>query len=244
MARLVVYGSSVPCPDMRRFQRWLERHQVDGMLMLDIHGDRDAMARVKTWTGHASVPTLVIAHDRGIDPIEPPAPLSGGRVRAVDRGTLLTEPDLAQIVPFLQRHGIVVRDRHAAEPARADTGTVEPASPDGMPTDDSAPAVRTITVYPITGRQLFFRVPHSWCEECDLTIRTVQQVIDGHDHLELRVKPWINNIVDALRRGGWHAPVVTIDGNLFSQGLVPDANALRLALGLPAGEKHEVGDAA
>jgi A/G-specific adenine glycosylase len=29
-----------------------------------------------------------------------------------------------------------------------------------------------VTVYPITGRQLFFTVPHSWCEECDEGLRS------------------------------------------------------------------------
>jgi hypothetical protein len=93
-----------------------------------------------------------------------------------------------------------------------------------------------VTVYPITGKQLFFRVPHSWCRECDLTIRAVERVIEGHDRIELRVKPWWNNLFDALRRGGWHAPVVTIDGKIFTQGVVPDSNELRKALRLPAVE--------
>ncbi|MDP6605846.1 MAG: hypothetical protein QF664_06260 [Dehalococcoidia bacterium] len=38
-------------------------------------------------------------------------------------------------------------------------------------------------------------------------------------------------MLDALKRGGWHAPVVTIDGKVFSQGVVPDERELRLALG-------------
>ena len=90
----------------------------------------------------------------------------------------------------------------------------------------------TITVYPITGRQLFFRVPQSWCEECDLTIRLVRSVVDDLDgDFDVRVKPWFNHLFDALRRGGWHAPVVTIDGRIFSQGVVPDEGKLREAIG-------------
>ena len=89
---------------------------------------------------------------------------------------------------------------------------------------------RQVTVYPISGRQLFFRVPHSWCEECELTIRLVQSVADEVGAIEVRVKPWFNHLVDALRRGGWHVPVVTIDGKLFSQGAVPDEAQLREAL--------------
>ncbi|MEE8336725.1 MAG: thioredoxin family protein [Dehalococcoidia bacterium] len=91
---------------------------------------------------------------------------------------------------------------------------------------------REITVYPITGRQLFFRVPHSWCEECDLTIRTARRVAEqiGDVKVTVTVKPWFNHLFDALRRGGWHAPVLTIDGKLFSQGVVPDEDQLRKAL--------------
>jgi predicted dithiol-disulfide oxidoreductase (DUF899 family) len=99
--------------------------------------------------------------------------------------------------------------------------------------NDGGKAV-VVTVYPIAGRQLFFRVPDSFCRECELTLRLVQQVIEaleseGHG-MRLEVKPWLNNLVEALRRGGWHPPVVTVDGRLFSQGVVPDKDRLRAAL--------------
>ncbi len=96
---------------------------------------------------------------------------------------------------------------------------------------EGAAVSTTITVYPISGRQLFFRVPHSWCEECDLTIRLVERVVDDLDgDFDVHVKPWFNHLFDALRRGGWHAPVVTIDGRIFSQGVVPDERELRSAI--------------
>jgi predicted thioredoxin/glutaredoxin len=95
---------------------------------------------------------------------------------------------------------------------------------------ESGHARRVITVYPITGKQLFFRVPHSWCEECNLSIRVVERVAADLDHVEVRIRPWFNNLVAALRRGGWHTPVVTIDGEIFSQGIVPDEYELRSAL--------------
>ena len=88
----------------------------------------------------------------------------------------------------------------------------------------------TITIYPISGRQLgFLRIPHRWCEECNLTIQLVRRIVEqlGREDVRVEVKPWLSNMFDALRRGGWHAPVVTIDGKIFSQGVVPDAEALR-----------------
>lgn len=91
-----------------------------------------------------------------------------------------------------------------------------------------------VAIYPIAGRQLFFSVPDRFCRECDLTLRLVQGVIEelgpeGHG-IGLDVKPWLNNLVEALRRGGWHPPVVTINGRLFSQGVVPEKDELRAAL--------------
>jgi hypothetical protein len=90
-----------------------------------------------------------------------------------------------------------------------------------------------VTVYPITGRQLGpFSIPHRLCEECDVTIRVVRDVAAelGHGDIEIEIKPWLRHIADALHRGGWHAPVVTIDGRVFSQGVVPDARELKAAL--------------
>ncbi len=87
-----------------------------------------------------------------------------------------------------------------------------------------------VTVYPMTGRQLFFNVPHSFCEECDLTVRLVKRVAADLPHVEVRIKPWFNNLFDSLRRGGWHPPVVTVNGKISSQGVVPNEDGLRQAL--------------
>ncbi len=100
----------------------------------------------------------------------------------------------------------------------------------------------TVTVYPITGRQLGpLSIAHRLCEECDLTIRQVRRVVAelDRDDIEVEIKPWLRHVVEALRRGGWHAPVVTIDGHVFSQGVVPDAGALRAALEAAAPGAHE-----
>ena len=97
------------------------------------------------------------------------------------------------------------------------------------PTD--AQTATVVTVYPMTGRQLFFNVPHAVCEECDLTVRLVQRVASGFPQVEVRIKPWFSHLFDALRRGGWHPPVVTINGKVSTQGVVPDEDGLRRALG-------------
>ena len=115
MARLVVYVRSRFCPDVGRWRRWRDRHELE-VIELDIDHDPDAHARVLRWTGHESVPTLVIASDDGLDPIEAPAPLPSGRSpRAIDRGTVLTEPNPGQIAPFLERHGIPFAEIEGAD---------------------------------------------------------------------------------------------------------------------------------
>lgn len=117
MARLVVYGSSIPCPDMARFQWWLQQFEVPSIQFIDIHREEWAYDRVVAWTGHASVPTLVIADDDGDEPVTPPAPIGPGeRIRGNDRGTMLTEPNPGQIEGFLRRNGVEVNARPVPDP--------------------------------------------------------------------------------------------------------------------------------
>ncbi len=62
-----------------------------------------------------------------------------------------------------------------------------------------------------------------------MTIGVVRNVVQelGGQHIRVEIRPWLRHMFDALRRGGWHAPVVTIDGKVYSQGVVPDADALK-----------------
>ena len=105
MARLVVYGRSGFCPDMMQWNRWVSAHPLS-CVAFDIDFDEDARDFVVRHTGHLSVPTLVIAPDDGFDSIEEPTPLGGRGPRAVDRGSMLTEPGSGQVEAFLRRNGI------------------------------------------------------------------------------------------------------------------------------------------
>ena len=42
----------------------------------------------------------------------------------------------------------------------------------------------------------------------------------------IEIKPWLTHIFESLRRGGWHAPVILVNGKLFSQGIVIDRDKL------------------
>ena len=89
-----------------------------------------------------------------------------------------------------------------------------------------------VTVYRVTGSQLFFRVPEAVCEECDLTVAVARGVAAslGPEVMNVTVKPWLNHLPEALLKGGWHPPVVTVKGKLFTQGIVPSAERLQQAI--------------
>ena len=89
-----------------------------------------------------------------------------------------------------------------------------------------------VTVYRITGQQGIIKVPHRYCEECDLTVQLVQRVINELDNpgVTLTVRPWMLWFWKPLLRGGWHAPIVTVNGRIVSQGVVPTADAVRDAI--------------
>lgn len=87
-----------------------------------------------------------------------------------------------------------------------------------------------MTVYRWAGRKWFFRV-RSECAECDLAVGQVRALVSAHPDwpLEVEVKPWLADVWESLRHGGWHAPVVLVDGHLLSQGKVPTCAELEAA---------------
>jgi hypothetical protein len=92
-----------------------------------------------------------------------------------------------------------------------------------------------IVIYRFTGRQLFFEVPQKWCEECDMTIGLTRSVLrelelENDNRVRLVIKPWMVNAIEALASGGWHPPVLLINGQVFSQGVVPDRQRLKTLL--------------
>lgn len=86
-----------------------------------------------------------------------------------------------------------------------------------------------LKLYKITGNQLFFNVPSSICEECDLTINVVKKMLNeiNDPRIKFEVKPWMNSLLSALKKGGWHPPVLMINGEIFSQGIVPEERKLK-----------------
>ena len=98
------------------------------------------------------------------------------------------------------------------------------------------------TIYKFTGWQGFFKIPESWCRECDLLVRATERAIEasGHD-VEFKVKPWFLWFWRPLfRYGALKAPILVVGRRLVSQGIVPEdaeiVEAIRAALPKPVGE--------
>ncbi|HEY1013215.1 MAG TPA: glutaredoxin family protein [Herpetosiphonaceae bacterium] len=105
---LVVYGRIAFCPDLARTQRFLQAHDIP-YRQINIDEDSAAGARVESWIGHRSVPTVIVAPTGGIEPIEAPQELPAGRSsRSFDRGTLIVEPSDTALEAFLRRHELMV----------------------------------------------------------------------------------------------------------------------------------------
>jgi hypothetical protein len=107
LKQLVVYVRGELCPDIRRTCDFLAMHAVPHRLIETV-ADPVAKQRVVGWTGFLSFPTLVVAEDGSIEPMEPPLALNPGQSpRNVDRGTMLTEASTPVLEAFLRRHGFL-----------------------------------------------------------------------------------------------------------------------------------------
>lgn len=105
--KLVMYSRTYGCPFITLAKRVLADHALAyDEIMID--KDSDARQRVVDWTGFPSVPTLVVAPIGSSLPISPPTPLApGSSPRGIDRGTMITEPNMAELTRWLVRHGFV-----------------------------------------------------------------------------------------------------------------------------------------
>ena len=59
------------------------------------------------------------------------------------------------------------------------------------------------------------------CGECSLTVDVIQDTFDTELKgipVELETHDWLSNWWKPLPRGGWHAPIVMVEGTLVSQG--------------------------
>ena len=59
------------------------------------------------------------------------------------------------------------------------------------------------------------------CGECSLTKDVIQDTMDNELNsipVELNIKDWLSHWWQPLPKGGWHAPIVMVEGKIISQG--------------------------
>jgi len=102
-----MYARSYSCPFVSLAKRVLDDYHVP---YREIHIDRDGEARQRVidWTGFQSVPTLIVTQPGEIFPYEAQAHLEKGRSpRGIDRGTMITEPNIEELTRWLLGHGFI-----------------------------------------------------------------------------------------------------------------------------------------
>ncbi len=105
--QLIMYSRTISCPFVSLAKRVLSDYAIE-YRELYIDKDPEARQRVQTWTGFLSVPTLVVANEGETLPFQEPAPLpKGASPRGIDRGTMITEPNIDELTRWLQRHGFI-----------------------------------------------------------------------------------------------------------------------------------------
>lgn len=104
---LIMYSRTIPCPDCERTRALLTENAVPFReVMIDL--DPEARSYVEKLTGFRAVPTLVVAPPNAAEPVVTPKPLEHGRSpRGVDRGPVITEPDMISLRRWLAKHGFL-----------------------------------------------------------------------------------------------------------------------------------------
>ena len=80
----------------------------------------------------------------------------------------------------------------------------------------------TITMYRWARNKFGFSIK-SECEECEINIGILEDLKQKEfagKLVEIEIKPWLTYLWDSLKSGGWHAPVIIVNGRIFSQGVV------------------------
>ena len=104
---LVMYDRRRPCPWSVLARQTLQLHGIAWREVL-IDEDDAARQRLLDWVGFLSVPTLLVAAPGSDLPLEEPAALAPATSpRGIDRGSMITEPGMAQLSAWLQRNGLL-----------------------------------------------------------------------------------------------------------------------------------------
>lgn len=85
-----------------------------------------------------------------------------------------------------------------------------------------------ITMYRWAGSKFGIKIKNE-CEECEINTGILDDIKQKEflgKPVIIEKKPWLTHLWESLWYGGWHAPVVIVNGKLFSQGVVVDRDKL------------------
>ena len=104
---IVMYTRNSFCPGVALARDVLTRYRI-AYRELSIDEDPLIAARVKAWTHHYSVPTLIIANPGEDIPYTEFLPRPTERsIRGYDRGPMISEPNNRDLENWLHKHGFL-----------------------------------------------------------------------------------------------------------------------------------------
>jgi len=104
---IVMYVRSSYCPSVALARDLLDRYDVP-YREISIDDDPTMAARVKEWTHHYSVPTIIIANQGEDVPFTDFLARPTHRtIKGYDRGPMITEPNNRDLEDWLHKHGFL-----------------------------------------------------------------------------------------------------------------------------------------
>lgn len=99
-----------------------------------------------------------------------------------------------------------------------------------------------LTLYRWAGQWGPFKVSIP-CGECSLTVDVIQDTMENElagIPVELEIREWLTEWWRPLPKGGWHAPIVMVEGKLVSQGHALNRGVLTEAIIAAHVERSEI----
>jgi len=89
-----------------------------------------------------------------------------------------------------------------------------------------------VTIYVVTGRHGILKIPESFCKECNMFFHAAEEASQDLDFdVDIRVRSWWTSFLIPLIKGGYHAPIMMVDGSVLAQGYdVPSPDMVKKAL--------------
>lgn len=81
----------------------------------------------------------------------------------------------------------------------------------------------------VTGLHGGIRIPESYCKECNLFVKAAEDAVREVDrNVDIAVRSYWTRFLHPLLKGGYHPPVMLINGEIVAQGYdVPDKELIK-----------------